>query len=272
MNPALGTAASPSASKVPILECRDLAKHFGALKAVNGVSFSIGAGDAVGIAGPNGAGKSTLFDLVSSNQPPTSGRILFEGMDVTSLPSEQLCQMGLARTFQLNATFESMTALENVRVAAYFGRRHGTLPRIWFDTDSLDVAMACLERVGMADKAHRIAGTMPVLERKLIMLAGALAIQPKILMMDEPVGGLTPTETAVFEAVVREVRDSGVTLVIIEHVMRFLFALVDRVLVMHQGELIFEGNREQMLADKRVVEIYLGTSTAEKLHAQGGRT
>ncbi|MEQ9259522.1 MAG: ABC transporter ATP-binding protein [Roseovarius sp.] len=257
-------AASTKAAEV-LLECRGLSKHFGALQAVNNVSFSVGKGEAIGIAGPNGAGKSTLFDLVSSNQPLSSGQIIYDGQDVTNTPPEELCHQGIARTFQLNAAFDSMTALENVRVASYFGREHSLLPKLWFDRHSKDHAMQALERVGMADKADQIVGNMPVLGRKLVMLAGALAIEPKLLLMDEPVGGLTPPEMAIFEDVVREVVNTGVTLVIVEHVMKFLFALVDRVLIMHQGELIFEGSRQEMLADTQVVEIYLGKRTAEML-------
>lgn len=262
-----GTAAT--ATGAPILECRNLTKNFGALKAVSDVSFRVEKGDAVGIAGPNGAGKSTMFDLVSSNQPLTSGQIFFEGRDVTSVPAEELCHLGIARTFQLNAAFDSMTALENVCVAAYFGRRsHGVLPTLRMDSATRDRAMGCLELVGMNSKAYQIVGAMPVLDRKLTMLAGAMAIEPKILMMDEPVGGLTPPEMGIFEKVVGDIRKTGVTLVIIEHVMGFLFALSDRVLVMHQGELIFEGNREEMLADANVVELYLGKRTAELLRKQ----
>lgn len=249
----------------PLLECRNLFKSYGALRAVNDVSFSVHKGEAVGIAGPNGAGKSTLFDLVSSNQTLSNGRIFYEGADVTDIPPEELCHRGIARTFQLNAAFDSMTAFENVRVASYFGREHAFLPKLWFDTGSKHRAMEALDRVGMAGKAHHIVGSMPVLDRKLVMLAGALAIEPKLLMMDEPVGGLTPPEMAVFEKVVRQVLDTGVTLVVVEHVMKFLFALVDRVLIMHQGALIFEGSRKEMLADQRVVEIYLGRRTAEML-------
>lgn len=265
MKPQRVTSSPASPAAPALLECRGLSKHFGALKAVDDVSFGVHAGEAIGIAGPNGAGKSTLFDLVSSNQPVSGGQILYEGRDVTRTPPEELCHRGIARTFQLNAAFDSMTALENVRVAAYFGRENTVLPKFWFDGGSKRRAMAALERVKMAGKADQIVGNMPVLDRKLVMLAGALAIEPRLLMMDEPVGGLTPPEMEVFQGVVRDIRGTGVTLVIIEHVMKFLFALVDRVLIMHQGALIFEGTREQMLADQQVVEIYLGKRTAEML-------
>ena len=252
-------------SSVPMLQCSGLSKHFGALKAVNDVSFSVAEGETIGIGGPNGAGKTTMFDCVSSIQIPTSGSVKLAGEDVTGFTAERLCHRGLARTFQLNAAFETMTAIENVRVAAYFGRAKRRAPGLWFDGSSRNLAYEALDRVGMARKADVVVGDMPVLDRKLVMLAGALVTSPKLLMMDEPVGGLTPPEMAVFEGVVRDVRAEGVTLVIIEHVMKFLLKLVDRMLIMHQGELIFDGTKAEMLANRRVVEIYLGARTADAL-------
>lgn len=254
-----------SAAIVPMLECSALSKHFGGLKAVNNVSFSVAPGETIGFGGPNGAGKTTLFDVVSSIQSPTSGTVRLSGEDVTGFTSVRLCHRGLARTFQLNAAFETMTALENVRVAAYFGRARRRAPGLWFDRSSWRLAYEALDRVGMAGKADVIVGGMPVLDRKLIMLAGALVMDPKLLMMDEPVGGLTPPEMAAFEAVVRDVRSQGVTLIIIEHVMKFLLRLVDRMLIMHRGELIFDGAKAEMLANRQVIEIYLGARTAKTL-------
>lgn len=249
----------------PMLECTGMSKHFGALRAVEDVTFTVSKGETVGIGGPNGAGKTTMFDLVSGIQKATSGTVRLDGEDVSNLSAEALCHRGLARTFQLNAAFETMNALENVRVASYFGRSKRLMPGLWFDSLSHGLAYEALDRVGMANKANQVVGGMSVLDRKLVMLAGALAANPKVLMMDEPVGGLTPPEMQTFENVVRDVRAQGVTLIIIEHVMKFLLRLVDRMLIMHQGKLIFEGPKAEMLSNRKVVEVYLGGRTAENL-------
>jgi branched-chain amino acid transport system ATP-binding protein len=254
-----------SIDRVSMLECSAISKHFGALRAVHDVSFVVHEGETVGIGGPNGAGKTTMFDVISGLQKATSGSVRLAGEDVSNQPAEALCHRGIARTFQLNAAFESMTALENVRVAAYFGRRTALAPGLWFDTASRERAYEALDRVGMARKAEQVVGSMPVLDRKLVMLAGALVTKPRLLMMDEPVGGLTPPEMALFEKVIRDVRSEGVTLVLIEHVMKFLLRLVDRMLIMHQGELIFDGSKDKMLANRKVVEVYLGGRTADAL-------
>ncbi len=252
-------------NSVPMLECSALSRHFGALRAVDSVSFTVGEGEVVGIGGPNGAGKTTLFDVISGLQRPTSGSVRLGGEEVSNLPAEDLCHRGLARTFQLNAAFETMSALENVRVAACFGRPRSRPPGLWFDGASSGLAYEALDRVGIARKAGQVVGTMPVLDRKLVMLAGALVTGPRLLMMDEPVGGLTPPEMVIFESVIRDIRSQGVTLVIIEHVMKFLLKLVDRMLIMHQGELIFDGSKAGMLANRKVVEVYLGGRTADTL-------
>lgn len=253
-------------SSAPLmLECSGLSKQFGALRAVQDVTFAVRQGETVGIGGPNGAGKTTMFDVMSGIQKSTSGTVRLAGEDVSNFSAEALCHRGLARTFQLNAAFETMSALENVRVASYFGRSRRRAPGLWFDGVSHGLAYEALDRVGMARKAYDVVGNMPVLDRKLVMLAGALVTNPQLLMMDEPVGGLTPPEMLIFEKVVRDVRAEGVTLVIIEHVMKFLLKLVDRMLIMHQGELIFDGTRAEMLNNRKVVEVYLGGRTADNL-------
>lgn len=250
---------------LPMLECSSLSKQFGALRAVHDVTFAVRPGETVGIGGPNGAGKTTMFDVMSGIQKSSGGTVRLAGEDVSNLSAEALCHRGLARTFQLNAAFETMNALENVRVASYFGRSRRRAPGLWFDGVSHELAYEALDRVGLARKAREIVGNMPVLDRKLVMLAGALVTNPQLLMMDEPVGGLTPPEMAIFEKVVGDVRAEGVTLIIIEHVMKFLLKLVDRMLIMHQGELIFDGTKADMLNNRRVVEVYLGGRTADKL-------
>ena len=169
------------------------------------------------------------------------------------------------RTFQLDVAFNTMTAIENVRVAAYFGRSERQIPGLLFDTFSYAKAFEALSIVGLQRKAHEVVGNLPVLDRKLIMLAGALATEPKILLMDEPVGGLTPPEIEIFEKTLRVVLQSNCTLVVIEHVMSFLLRIASKMLIMHQGRIIFDGVKEQMLNDSQVVEVYLGKTAASLL-------
>jgi branched-chain amino acid transport system ATP-binding protein len=249
----------------PLLRCKSVSKHFGALAAVREVSFDLAVGEALGIGGPNGAGKTTLFELLSGFTRVSSGRIEFAGADITDLSPEEICRLGVARTFQLNAGFGSLTARENVLVGAYFGRRGRLAPGLRIDTHSRRIADQALEVVGLSAKADAIVHALPVLDRKLLMIASALATEPKLLLMDEPVGGLTPKEIDRIMDVVLDLKRTGVTIVIIEHVMRFLTQLSDRVLIMHHGEKIYEGPPASLSRDKTVVEVYLGAAAAARL-------
>jgi len=252
----------------PVMSCDRLSKHFGALKAVDDLTFEVPRGAVLGIGGPNGAGKTTFFDLISGVQVPSSGRIWVNDRDMTNARSDQFCKQGIVRTFQLDVAFNTMTAIENVRVAAYFGRSERPVPGLLFDTFSYAKAFEALSIVGLQRKAHEIVGNLPVLDRKLIMLAGALATDPKILLMDEPVGGLTPPEIEIFEKILRVVLQGNCTLVVIEHVMSFLLKISSKMLIMHQGRIIFDGVKEQMLNDSQVVEVYLGKTAASLLRSQ----
>lgn len=248
-----------------ILRADTLVKRFGGLAAVDGISFTLKRGEVLGIGGPNGAGKTTFFDLVSGLQPPTSGAIHFNGEDVTGLTPETLCHRGMARTFQLNAGFDSMTALENVQVAAHFGAAPRGFPGFFSNRSTAADALSALRIVGLGSEANTLVGDMPVLNRKLVMLAGALATKPDLLLMDEPVGGLTAPEIAIFEDVLATTRSQGMALVVIEHVMKFLLKLADRMLIMHQGRVLFDGPKELMLGDHKVIEVYLGRNAADRL-------
>ena len=248
-----------------LFTCDGVSRHFGSLKAVECVSFVVEAGEILGIGGPNGAGKTTLFDVVTGLTPPTSGRFWFGDREITGLGADRICQAGVARTFQLNAAFDSMTVLENVLVAAQFGRRPRTLPGLGLERATREAAHAALDFVGMADKTHAIVRDLPVLDRKLLMIAGAVATDPRIIFLDEPVGGLTADEIDVVMDLVRKLRDSGITIVLIEHVMRFLLQLSTRVIIMHHGEIIFEGRPQAVPEDQRVVETYLGAGATTRL-------
>lgn len=249
----------------PLLSCRAVSKHFGSLAAVSNLTFDVAEGEILGIGGPNGAGKTTLFDVLSGLDPATGGEVIFAGRDISRLSPAAICHAGIARTFQLNATFPSLTVRENVRVAAYFGRDNRRVPglRIGAETEAVtDVALAA---VGLSGRDDELAGRLPVIEQKLLMLAGAIASRPKLLLMDEPVGGLNAAEIDRMMGVVRSVAAQGVTIILIEHVMRFLVALSDRVMILHHGEKIFEGPPGGLVRDARVVDVYLGAGASRML-------
>jgi len=249
----------------PLLSCRSLSKHFGALAAVDNLSFEVAAGEVLGIGGPNGAGKTTLFEVISGMNPASAGEVLFEGRPITRLPPERICHAGIARSFQLNAAFDSLTVHENVAVAAYFGRRNRGTPGLALDADTRRQTAAALEMVGLAGKREEIARRLPVLDRKLLMLAGALATDPKLLLLDEPVGGLNPAEIDHVVTIIERLRQGGITILLIEHVMRFLVRLSSRVLIMHHGEKIYEGSAAGLVRDATVVDVYLGAGASERL-------
>ena len=253
------------ADQPPLLTCQGVDKYFGALAAVRGLDFAIPAGQILGIGGPNGAGKTTLFDVISGLDPADSGQIVFDGLPIQRWKPDRICHAGIARTFQLNAAFDTLNALENVLIASYFGRRNRVIPTLHFGKGSKRRALEAMELVGMADRADAMVKNLPVFDRKLLMVASALATQPKLLLLDEPVGGLNPTEIDEVMAIVNRVREAGVTIILIEHVMRFLVALSDRVLIMHHGEKIYEGSARGLVRDKTVVEVYLGEGASERL-------
>ncbi len=254
-----------TADQQPILSCRDVSKRFGALAAVSHLNFEISRGEVLGIGGPNGAGKTTLFEVISGLSPASEGSVLLDGEDITRLPPHAICHRGIARLFQLNASFDGMSVLENVLVGAYFGQSNRLLPGLRIDAASRRKTLELLDLVGLADRADLPMRLATVLDRKLVMLAGALATSPKVLLMDEPVGGLTPHEIDQVAGVVRKLPGLGVTVLLIEHVMRFLTQLSDRILIMHHGERLFEGPPDRLAHDPAVVSVYLGVEAASAL-------
>ncbi|KNY14179.1 branched-chain amino acid ABC transporter ATP-binding protein [Shinella sp. SUS2] len=248
-----------------LLECENVVKRYGSLSAVDGMSLTVSRGEIVGIGGPNGAGKTTFFDVVTGVTPATEGRMIFDGHDISGLGADRICQHGIARTFQLNAAFDSLTVRENIDVAAYFGRSRRTLPGLRLGRDVRDQTEEALAFVGLADKADATVAQLPVLDRKLLMIAGAIATRPKLLFLDEPVGGLNTSEIDHIIRLVERLKANGMTVVLIEHVMRFLLALSSRVLIMHHGKKIFEGPPQAVAEDPVVVETYLGEGTRKRL-------
>lgn len=257
-------AVSPSPAE-PLLTCRNVTRCFGALVAVNDLSFELQRGEILGIGGPNGAGKTTLFDVISGFVPANEGAVLHRGTDISRMKPHQICHQGLGRTFQLNAAFATLTVYENVLAAAHFGQAKSLLGSLSFQRQAIDTTWEMLEFVGMKERHELVAGSLPVVDRKRVMIAAALATHPDCLLMDEPVGGLNPKEIEDMLGLVRQVRDSGISIILIEHVMRFLVSLSDRVLIMHHGELLFLGAPHEMARDAKVAEVYLGKKAAQRI-------
>ena len=260
----------------PLLSCRNVSKYFGAMAAVKDFSFDLTAGEVLGIGGPNGAGKTTLFELISGLNPADKGQILLEGQEIQSLAPHAICHMGIARMFQSNAGFDTLSARQNVLIAAAYGRKSpGLIPALVYDADIRRTADEAIEFVGYRHSLDDQVRSLPVLDRKLLMIASALATKPKILMMDEPVGGLNPEEIDRLMALVRKLISAGVTIMLIEHVMRFLVQLSTRVMIMHHGEKIYEGTPGGLAHDETVTRVYLGERMSKRIagySAKAGRT
>ena len=233
-----------------LLEARDVTKAFGSFKAVDQASVTLEQGDILGLIGPNGAGKSTFFNCLTGDLVSTSGKVFFEGQDITALPPEARAQLGLARTFQVPQTFEGLTVLENVMIGAFL-RHHQR-------ADAERKARAVLERVGMARLANTSARSLGTPGRKRLEIARAVATEPKVLLLDEAMAGLTAREVQLAIDLVRDIHRSGVTLVIVEHVMEVIMTLAQRVLVFNQGHVIAHGKPQEIVADEAVIEAYLG--------------
>jgi branched-chain amino acid transport system ATP-binding protein len=234
-----------------ILALEKISKRFGAVVVANGIDLSLAGGEALGIIGPNGAGKTTLFGMITGTVAPDSGRVLFEGRDITRETPERRCRAGIARSFQIPQPFGGMTVFENLVVAAAFGGG-------WRERDVYAACAELLERCGLADKANRPAGSLTLLDRKRLELVRALATQPRLLLLDEVAGGLVEHETTALVELIKQVRASGVTIVWIEHVVHALIAAVDRLVVLHGGALIAEGNPAEVIRRPQVAEIYMG--------------
>ncbi|MGH2714825.1 MAG: ABC transporter ATP-binding protein [Thermoleophilaceae bacterium] len=237
-----------------LLAVQGISRRFGGLVAVDNVSFEVDERQIFGVIGPNGAGKSTLFTLLSGFARPSAGRFYYRGADVTGWRPDQAAAAGVARTFQLMRTFGSMTVLENVMVGAHLRQRSRRRARA--------AAEEVLETTRMTELADVPASGLTAASRKRLELARALATQPKVLLLDEVLSGLTPREAAEAVQIVRGLPDRGVTTLMVEHVMEVIMPLCDRVVVLHHGRKIGEGPPEEVAADPEVVEAYLGGGRA----------
>ena len=249
-----------------LLEVEGVSKHFGGLAAVDDLSFAVAADATFGIAGPNGAGKTPLFDVITGLARATEGRIVLAGEEIQGRSSHAICHRGVARTFQIPAVFPEHTVLGNIAVGAYFGRRSG-VPSFAFDDEAIERAREAAFLVGLEDKLGAVAGPLSLFDKKRLMIASAIATQPRLLMLDEPVGGLNPGEIDAVLGLVNRVRESGVTVILIEHVMRALMAISDRVMVMNHGRLLFEGTPAEVQRHEEVIRVYLGTEPASDADA-----
>ena len=233
-----------------LLHVHGLSKRFGGLMAVADFSMTLAPGELLSLIGPNGAGKTTVFDLLSGFLRPDAGEIHFQGHSLVGLKPHRICQLGLTRTFQLTRPFAHLTVLENVRV--------GALARIPARGEAEAKAWQVLEEIGLTASAHMPAGGLTLADRKRLELARALATEPALFLLDEVMAGLTPPETERMVELVRRINREGYAVVLIEHVMRAVMALSERVLVLSGGHLIAEGPPEAVANDPRVIEVYLG--------------
>lgn len=244
-----------------VLEVTDLYKGFGGVQAVAGVAFEVRAGELLALIGPNGAGKSTCFNMLNGQLKPDCGTVRLNGRNITGLPPRAVSRLGVGRTFQITATFGSMTVAENLQTALISHRRR--LNGLWRRAASLyrDESIALLERVGMAEQADRACGVLAYGDLKRVELAVALANEPSLLLMDEPTAGMAPGERVDLMALTAAIaRERGIAVLFTEHDMDVVFAHADRIIVLNRGELIAEGAPESVRADERVRELYLGES------------
>jgi len=235
-----------------LLEVRGVSKHFGGLLAVADVSFNLNEGEILGLIGPNGAGKTSLFNVVNGVYKSDSGTITFSGKDITGRSPDQVVHLGLARTHQIVRPLGGMSVLANVTVGACFGREHQSLRA------ARATALEVLDRVGLASRANSPARSLTLAAKKRLEVARALAARPKLLLLDEVLAGLNPTEIALMIDLIRKIRDSGVSVFMIEHVMQAIMNLSDRIVVLNLGRKIAEASPAEVVKNSDVVEAYLG--------------
>jgi branched-chain amino acid transport system ATP-binding protein len=249
-------------STVPVLETRGLGRSFGGLRAVSDVSFSVPEGQVLGVIGPNGSGKSTFINLVTGHIKPTQGRVLIDGRDLTGARPWVIAHARVARTFQIVKPFRGMSVRENVAVGILYGPQGTNVM-----AHALKAADEVLEEVGIAGLGDRPPGELSVADARRLELAKALALRPRLLLLDEVMAGLRHTEIEPSLELIRSLKARGITVIVVEHVMKAILAVSDRVLVLHQGQVLTSGDPREVLADPRVIEAYLGHRYAKRREA-----
>lgn len=243
---------------MPILKGQGVTKYFGGLAAIFNVDFHVDEGEALGLIGPNGAGKTTLFNLISAALTPNSGEIRFKGRNITGLAPFKICRMGVARTFQTVKVFTDLPVISNVVLGSYFGISGGRS-----SAEALGEAAEWLEFVGLSAAKATLAKDLTLANQKRLEVARALATKPELLLLDEIMAGLTATEVAEAMELVAKIRKQGITVIMIEHVMKAIMQVCDRIMVLHHGAKLAEGTPKEIATSKEVIRVYLG----EKSHA-----
>jgi branched-chain amino acid transport system ATP-binding protein len=244
-----------------LLKLENVTKRFGGLVAVDNVSLEIQPGELIGIVGPNGSGKTTLFNVINGVYFPEAGRVLFDGQDITRLPAYKRAPLGLGRTFQIPRPFGSASVRENVAIGAMFGTLAG---EVGVD-DSLEIADRYVKLVGLEPYKNKEAGTLTPVEKKMMEIARALAMRPKLLLMDEAMAGMNPRDIDDMVKFLKRIKEQEKIAIVsmVEHIMRAVTGLAERVMVMNQGSILVDARTEEALSDPRVVEVYLGHTSDE---------
>jgi len=239
---------------VALLEVKGVTKDFGGLVALKGVSLEMQQGEIVGLIGPNGAGKSTLFDIITGIERPTAGNVVFDGTDITGFKPYDVTRLGISRTFQSVRPFLNYTVEENIRVGALFGKENGKSVE--------DKVSQVLKATDLESKKDSLVVSLPTEQRKLVEVARALAGSPRLLLLDEPMAGLNPSEVGDFTQLIHQVNDGGISVLIVEHVMKAIMGICKRIVVLNAGSKLAEGSPDEIQKDSEVIKVYLGEEYA----------